>query len=1165
MKGDLSRDTFDPAARYSAVRMQQGRVITDADFNEQGDITRHRTQRLAEDAIGPCGAPADHPGYALAAGTHALAVHAADANAIWIAGEDGVLLRSTNGGAAWTLLNSGSTRHLRAIARASNTGWVVGDGGTVLRTNNAGVAWTVQDAGSLQHLRGVSVLDAQHAWAVGDGGLVLLTTDGGATWAHHAAGVDRLHAVVFADALRGLAVGASGAIVQSADGGQSWAAVDSGSSEHLRDVALSGSRAWAVGDAGTALRSTDGGATWSRVATGVTAALRAVRFRNANEGWAAGDSGTVLYSANGGASWTVFNTGNGQGLASLSVAGTEPAWAVGSSGQVWRLTSTAPMATQSQALPATRLQIAPGRCYVQGQLCELEAPASLENQPDGGVAQRLPPGTHLVYLRAWQRHISALEAPLIREQALGGPDTATRARQIAQVRTLPLPQQDPTQVKAWHCSSVIDAWDALVNAPRPRLAARSEPQLAASGLCEIAATAGYQRLENQLYRVEIHSGGTTPTFKWSRENGSLAYAVQEVRVDTANARTVVRVAARGRDANLDLALHDRVELIDDGAELQDRTGMLFEYLNDGDDALELVLAGVPPGSLGQDPSRHPVLRRWDHRPTVAGENALPITEGTWITLEDGVQVRFEAGGSYRPGDYWQIPARTVSADVEWPRDEDGTPLARACVGIEDGWCRLGVVAVDADGFMAVTSDCRNLFPPLTQMTQLLFVGGDGQDTTPGAPLPQPLMVRVARGALPVAGARVRFTVETGGGSAQGGTRFDATCDANGIAQCNWQLGTLQNQRVRANLLDAGGNPLAQQVVVFSATATVPAQATGSVGCEVTVGEGGNVAQLDTDLLLHLLKQKGGNLCICFLPGTHDLDGLQIAASQRQPNLRLSLHGCGPTAMVRVSAPIALAGFAALEIKDLALSFGPFAPPDNSTTLPATAAVQLWDNTNVRLQNLQVVGKTGDDRLPWLQVNGARDLHMAGCTLATAALASAVFQNISGVCEISGNQFDGDVAFYGVPRDDLPVSELVKKLAVSDFAVPAGQGRMVFAHNQLPRLALGEEMFKQLLERKFDGLFHTVTLLDNTFTGDPVLCAGVFLNCVGNHFTSATLKAGAPYGALVARRATASSNVAEVLAKTPSRDNTATLWFLVGNPSDFRGAANMVNTQPPSVP
>ena len=749
MKGDLSRETFDPAARYSAVRLQQGRVITDADFNEQGDITRYQARRLAEDTIGSGGAPADHAGYALTAGTRALAVHAASANVVWIAGEDGVLLRSTDGGATWSLRDSGSTRHLRAVARAANTGWAVGDGGTVLRSSDGGQSWTAQNTGSVQQLRGVAVLDAQHAWAVGDGGLVLVTSDSGASWSQHAAGVERLHAVAFADVLRGLAVGQGGAMVQSADGGQSWTAVDSGTGAHLRAVALSGSSAWAVGDAGTLLRSTDGGATWASVATGATGALRAVRFRNASEGWAVGEGGTVLYSANGGASWTLLDTGNGQDLTDLSVSGTEAAWAVGGNGPAWRLgNAAAPTALQSLDLPATSLHIQPGRCYVQGQLCELDAPASLANQPDGGVAGRLPAGTHLIYLRAWQRHISALEAPCIREQALGGPDTATRARQIAQVRALALPAPtltvDGGPGAAWHCDSTLGAWDRLVHTPRARLAARAEPQLSTTGLCEIAASAGYQRLENQLYRVEVHSSGTAPTFKWSRENGSVAYAVQEVRVDTATSRTTVRLAARGRDANLDLALHDRVELVDDDAELQHRAGTLFEYLNDGDDALELVLDGVPPGTLGQDPSRHPVLRRWDHRPTTAGENALPIVEGTWTTLEDGVQVRFEAGGSYRPGDYWQIPARTVSADVEWPRDADGEPLALDSAGIEDGWCRLGLVEVDAGGLVSVTGDCRSIFPSLTQLTQLLYVGGDGQDTAPGTVLPQPLLVRVAR-------------------------------------------------------------------------------------------------------------------------------------------------------------------------------------------------------------------------------------------------------------------------------------------------------------------------------------------------------------------------------------------------------------------------------------
>lgn len=42
MRGDYSRDTFRLARHYSSVRLQQGRVVTDADWNEQADIQDRR-------------------------------------------------------------------------------------------------------------------------------------------------------------------------------------------------------------------------------------------------------------------------------------------------------------------------------------------------------------------------------------------------------------------------------------------------------------------------------------------------------------------------------------------------------------------------------------------------------------------------------------------------------------------------------------------------------------------------------------------------------------------------------------------------------------------------------------------------------------------------------------------------------------------------------------------------------------------------------------------------------------------------------------------------------------------------------------------------------------------------------------------------------------------
>ena len=53
MKGDFSRNTFDPRKHFTRVLMQQGRVQLDADWNEQAAILLHYVRTLAADLIGP--------------------------------------------------------------------------------------------------------------------------------------------------------------------------------------------------------------------------------------------------------------------------------------------------------------------------------------------------------------------------------------------------------------------------------------------------------------------------------------------------------------------------------------------------------------------------------------------------------------------------------------------------------------------------------------------------------------------------------------------------------------------------------------------------------------------------------------------------------------------------------------------------------------------------------------------------------------------------------------------------------------------------------------------------------------------------------------------------------------------------------------------------------
>lgn len=63
MKGDFSRFTFDPKKRTTGVRLQQGRVQLDADWNEQLDVATHLRRMVTVDLMGRSGAPLEGGGF----------------------------------------------------------------------------------------------------------------------------------------------------------------------------------------------------------------------------------------------------------------------------------------------------------------------------------------------------------------------------------------------------------------------------------------------------------------------------------------------------------------------------------------------------------------------------------------------------------------------------------------------------------------------------------------------------------------------------------------------------------------------------------------------------------------------------------------------------------------------------------------------------------------------------------------------------------------------------------------------------------------------------------------------------------------------------------------------------------------------------------------------
>lgn len=351
-------------------------------------------------------------------------------------------------------------------------------------------------------------------------------------------------------------------------------------------------------------------------------------------------------------------------------------------------------------LKGNRLAIAPGRFWVDGYLCVNDEAVSYDAQPDFPEAPPLPDAPYLVYLDAWERHLSAAQVPSIRDVALGGPDTCSRSKLVWQVRVaavdgLKQPKNLDALFKLW------PKWREEIDPPNQGLLAVDVAREAGPpDPCPAPADAGYYGNENQLYRVEIHRGsGVTvkdadlpATFKWSRDNGSVHYPLARIE------GTVAVLLDPPLDCTKQLTPGTLVEVVDDHSELLGRPGLLArvkEVDDDGDDVVVHLSTG-PEGAVA--PERRPMLRRWDH-PDVEGsgeppraDGGLELVPGNEFVLEDGIVIRFgDEKSQFRTGDYWTFPARAATGDVIWPRNIDGKGLATPPHGVRHHLAPLAMV------------------------------------------------------------------------------------------------------------------------------------------------------------------------------------------------------------------------------------------------------------------------------------------------------------------------------------------------------------------------------------------------------------------------------------------------------------------------------------------
>lgn len=213
----------------------------------------------------------------------------------------------------------------------SLTGWAAGDNGSIMKTTNGGFSWAKQESDYTHELVDIAFASLTDGCAVGEDGYCLRTTDGGTTWTKQKITQYWLGTVCYSDANNVWATGEYGVIVHSSNGGASWHVQKSTISwGDYYDIAFATPQVgWAVGQINP-LKTTDGGATWFDVPEGPSD-MEQIQFIDSEHGWASSGNGAVMRTTDGGATWENHIAFSGL-ISNFHFADRINGWAVGSSG-----------------------------------------------------------------------------------------------------------------------------------------------------------------------------------------------------------------------------------------------------------------------------------------------------------------------------------------------------------------------------------------------------------------------------------------------------------------------------------------------------------------------------------------------------------------------------------------------------------------------------------------------------------------------------------------------------------------------------------------------------------------------------------------------------------------------------------------------------------------
>ena len=241
---------------------------------------------------------------------------------------------------------------------SSNNGWIAGDNGYLAFTNDGGRSWRRRILNTVANINEIYFRNDDNGYLVA-GRKMFITNDGGISWRETLIvnpdefkdGIPEFLSIRFNSKKQGFIVGTvidkndenniiGSLVLRTMDGGQTWSRIIVPTKVELFHLDFDGkSYGWIVGDMGTILATRNNGNSWTVQKSGTEETLYNVDFRDKSDGYAVGTKGAILRTENGGRNWFKVNANFAKTLFRVDFADDKNGWIVGSGGAILRSTN----------------------------------------------------------------------------------------------------------------------------------------------------------------------------------------------------------------------------------------------------------------------------------------------------------------------------------------------------------------------------------------------------------------------------------------------------------------------------------------------------------------------------------------------------------------------------------------------------------------------------------------------------------------------------------------------------------------------------------------------------------------------------------------------------------------------------------------------------------